>query len=199
MARAPGRLADVALLALVLLEPLEPGSVHYLPSETLIWVPARRIRVIDITMLDVRSAGQRATAQTNSAGITPSRRRQVIADPDLRRIRAEMPTSDDDWEVEYLAQYRCVYGVEQWLVKWRNYGQDRNTWEPWENLLSSEVQAEAQRVRDAFLPRSEAGLMKLTLPTIRAALKHRSLDLVGVKSDLVARLLAALTAEAATV
>ena len=53
-------------------------------------------------------------------------------------------------------------------------------------------------MRDAFLPRSQAGLMKLTLPTIRAAMALRSLDLVGVKADLVARLLAVLAAEVAT-
>ena len=98
-----------------------------------------------------------------------------------------MPTADDDWEVESVAEYRCVYGVEQWLVKWRGYGEDRNTWEPWENLLTPQVQAEAQRVRDDFLPRTQAGLMKLTLPTIRAAMALRSLDLVGLKADLVAR------------
>ena len=65
-----------------------------------------------------------------------------------------------------------------------------------DNLLTEEVQAEAECVRDASLPRTQAGLMKLTLPTIRAAMRLRSLDPVGLKADLVARLLAALTAEA---
>ena len=64
------------------------------------------------------------------------------------------------------------------------------------NLLASDVQEDAKRIRDAFLPRSEAGLMKLTLPTIRAAMEQRSLDLTGQKAQLVSRLLAALQAEA---
>ena len=64
------------------------------------------------------------------------------------------------------------------------------------NLLTEEVRAEAERVWDASLPSTQAGPMKLTLPTIRAAMRLRSLDLVGLKADLVARLLAALTAEA---
>ena len=61
-------------------------------------MPARRIRVIDITMEKVRSQGQRAAAQANT-NISASRRRLRIEDHDLKRIRAEMPTSDDDWEV----------------------------------------------------------------------------------------------------
>ena len=182
-------------LQVKLLEPIEPGSVHYIPSEIIQWVPARRVRVIDITMSEVRSQGQRAVSQANAA-LTASRRRLLIEATDLNRIRVEMPTVDDDWQVERVAQYRCVYGMEQWLVKWCGYSEDRNTWEPWENLLSHEVQAEAQRVRNDFLPRTQVGLMKLTLPTIRAATALRSLDPVGRKADLVTRLLAVLEAEA---
>ena len=100
--------------------------------------------------------------------------------------------------MECIAQYRCIYGTEQWLVKWCGYDDDRNTWEPWENLLTPQAQAEARQVRDAFLPRTHGGLMKLTLPTIRAAMAQRNLDLVGVKADLVTHLLEALTAEATT-
>ena len=47
-----------------------------------------------------------------------------------------MPTTSDDWDAESVAQYRIQYGVEQWLVKWRGYSEDHNTWEPWGNLLT---------------------------------------------------------------
>ena len=114
----------------------------------------------------------------------------------MLRIRAEMPTSSDDWEVDWIAQYRCVYGVEQWLVKWKFYGEDRNTWEPWDNLLTPASQAEAASVREAALPRTEAGLKKLTLPTIKKALENRGLDPVGLKQQLIDRLLAAFASEA---
>ena len=44
-----------------------------------------------------------------------------------------MPTENEQWKVESVVQYRCQYGTEQWLVKWKDYGEDRNTWEPWEH------------------------------------------------------------------
>lgn len=53
----------------------------------------------------------------------------------LHEIRAEMPTQDDVWEVEAVVQYRSYYRKGQWLVKWKDYPEARNTWEPWENLL----------------------------------------------------------------
>jgi hypothetical protein len=53
----------------------------------------------------------------------------------LHKIRAEMPTHDDVWEVEAVVQYRSYYRKGQWLVKWKDYPEARNTWEPWENLL----------------------------------------------------------------
>ena len=53
----------------------------------------------------------------------------------LHEIRAEMPTRDDVWEVESVVQHRSYYRKDQWLVKWKDYPEARNTWEPWENLL----------------------------------------------------------------
>ena len=112
------------------------------------------------------------------------------------RSRAEMPTANDDWEVESVAQYRCVYATHQWLVKWKGYSEESNTWEPWENLLTPEVQAEAKKVRDEALPRTEAGLKKLTLPPLKAALEERGLEVTGQKAQLIARLLAAFESQA---
>ena len=103
--------------------------------------------------------------------------------------------SDDDWEVEAVVEYRCVYGTEQWLVKWKGYGEERNTWEPEANLLTAEVQAEAAKVREAGLPRTAAGLQKAVVVTLKAVLAARGLDTSGQKAQLVARLLSVLQGE----
>ena len=94
-----------------------------------------------------------------------------------------------------VVQYRCQYGVEQWLVKWKDYGEDRNTWEPWENFLNDEVRSEARAARTAALPRTEEALSKHVVVTLKAALAERNLDTSGQKADLVSRLLAALLSE----
>ena len=61
-----------------------------------------------------------------------------------------MPAADDDsWEVESVVQFCSYYRKEQWLVKWKGYGEDRNTWEPWENLLTEKAQEEAFAVKEA--------------------------------------------------
>ena len=109
-----------------------------------------------------------------------------IADESLLSIRAALPTASDSWEVDTVAEYRCVGGTEQWLVKWKDYGEDRNTWEPWENLLSEEAQAEARTIRDATLPSIAS---KLTVPVLRRLLEEHGWESSGLKADLVARLL----------
>ena len=156
-------------------------------------VPARRVRVVDVELKECRSgAGRAAAANPN----LPARRQQFkISDESVHAIRAEMPTADDDWEVEAVVEYRCVYGTEQWLVKWKGYGEERNTWEPEANLLTAEVQAEAAKVREAGLPRTAAGLQKAVVVTLKAVLAARGLDTSGQKAQLVARLLSVLQGE----
>jgi hypothetical protein len=41
-----------------------------------------------------------------------------VASDSLREIRAEMPTMDDEWEVEAVVQYRTYC-----LIKWMGYGE----------------------------------------------------------------------------
>ena len=78
-------------------------------------------------------------AQVN-ADAPQSRQSFKIEDSSLLATQAEMPsTSSDDWEVETVVQYRMKSGVEQWLVKWKDYGEDRNTWEPRAKLSTPEV------------------------------------------------------------
>jgi len=87
-----------------------------------------------------------------------------------------MPTASDDWVVEAVLQYRVQYGVEQWYVKWKDYDDNRNTWEPWANLLTPELQAEARAVKEAALPHDEVGLRKMTVPFLKEALEVRKLE-----------------------
>ena len=60
--------------------------------------------------------------------------------------------------------------------------------------LIAEVQADAEKVREATLqPRTQAGLLKFTVVTLTAVLRARGLDASGLKAELAARLLAALS------
>lgn len=60
-------------------------------------VAARRVRVRDVELVEARQASRHAEH---------SNRRFVISPDSLQQIRAEMPTSDDDWEVEKMLLYR---------------------------------------------------------------------------------------------
>ena len=81
------------------------------------------------------------------------------------------------------------------MEKGTGYSEDRNTWEPEHNLLSSQVQAEEKEVREAALqPRTQAGLLKFVVVTLKATLEARGLETTGSKPELAARLLAELNA-----
>ena len=184
------------VLTVRLFEALQPGSTTYTVSTVEVQVAARPVRVIDVQMEQVRSGGHRAAADANNQVTPPSRQRVRIGDTSLHAIRAEMPTQSDDWEVESVAEYRMQYGVEQWLVQWKGWGEERNTWEPWEHLLTPEVQGEAKQVKEASLPCDAAGLGKLTVGRLRDALSTRGQDTSGLKAVLIERLCAYLVQEA---
>ena len=126
-------------LLVKLWEGFEAGSSSYAEAATTVLVPARSVRVVDVLLEPVRHSGRLAAA----------RPRFTIHKDSLRQIHAEMPTMNDKWEVENVVQYRTYYRKEQWLVKWKGYGEDRNTWEPWEHLLTEAAQAEARQVKEA--------------------------------------------------
>ena len=136
----------------------------------------------------MHARGEDFLRSTREAAGQPAKRFKIEEDS-LLKIRAAMPTASDDWKVESVAQYRIQYGVEQWLVKWRGYGEDRSTWEPWDNLLTEAVQAEAHQVKDSALP---SVAKKLTVPLLKAALEARGKPSDGLKATLVERLLEAL-------
>mmetsp|Transcript_37775 Transcript_37775/g.93787 ORF Transcript_37775/g.93787 Transcript_37775/m.93787 type:complete len:337 (-) Transcript_37775:42-1052(-) len=130
--------AGDSALRVRLWEALEPGSSTFTLSDIEVLVAARRVRVPDVELVEARQGSRRAEHST---------RRFVISPDSLQQIRAEMPTSDDEWEVEKVLQYRTYYRQEQWLIKWKDYGEDRNTWEPLAHL-SDDVQVDAQRVKE---------------------------------------------------
>ena len=138
---------------------------------------------------DVRNRLSGRLAENSNVPLRPRVRSEESS---VLAIREEMPAVSDSWIVDSIAQYRCVYGTEQWLVKWKGYGEDRNTWEPWHNLYTDDAQAEAVKVREAALPHNEDGLAKFTVVTLKAVLCARSLDTSGSKADLVSRLAVAL-------
>jgi hypothetical protein len=100
---------------------------------------------------------------THSADLRAQR--LAVAADSLQEIRAEMPTMDDGWDVKAEVQYRTHFRKEQYLIKWKGYGEDRGTWEPLEHR-SDDVKEQAARVRDIALTagaRTSAGAA-LALP-----------------------------------
>lgn len=85
-------------LEVTLYEPLQPGSSTYFLSGSNVWVPARRVRVIDVKLRDARESR-----------LSGGRNHFKIEDSSLLQIRADMPTANGDWEVEHVMQYRCMH------------------------------------------------------------------------------------------
>ena len=70
------------------------------------------------------------------------------------------------------------------MVKWKDHGEDRNTWEPWGNLLTADVQEDARKVKDAALP---TVAKKLTVPLLRHALQSGVIRLPGQSTSSTGR------------
>jgi len=157
--------AEDECLEVRLYKALQPGSTTCTLSELMVVVAARAIRVVGVDLQEVRSSTRLAGHASSAAAVAGSARggSMQLSDESLLAIRAEMPTSSDDWEVKAVLEYRVRYGTEQWLLKWKGYRPDRNTWEPWEHLITEQVEGEARQFRDGTVSRAdEAGLMKLT-------------------------------------
>lgn len=75
-------------------------------ADVTFWMPATYVRAIDVELQEFRESR-----------LSNARKRFKIEEDSLNRIRASIPTSDDEWVVERILQYGCLYGIEQWLVK----------------------------------------------------------------------------------
>ena len=75
----------------------------------------------------------------------------------------------------------------QWLVQWKGYGEDRNTWEPWDNLLTEEVHAAGGQQDEGYAALPSMA-HKLTAPMLREALQAKGLESSDLKDALVDRL-----------
>jgi hypothetical protein len=78
-------------------------------------VQAKPVRVLGVQLEEVRSCARGAvTAAPTSSAARP---RLKIFEQSLLEIRAEMPTQNEDWEVETAVQYRAKYDKELELSK----------------------------------------------------------------------------------
>jgi len=139
------------VLRVQLYEPIDTGSTTYTLSPLEVLIPARRVRVVSVELKEVPRVAQpvpraRRHATADFPVAQPVAKFKLMPEA-LLEIRAEMPTVDDSWDVEDVVQYRTYYRKEQWLIKWKGYGEDRNTWEPKENLLQEWVKKRAEEVK----------------------------------------------------
>jgi len=80
-----------------------------------------------------------------SAGDEPAAARPHAGETE--GLAAELGTG----QVEEVLAYRKFKGAEQWLVRWRSYGPDDDTWERWHMLDSEPVRHQANDLREQTL------------------------------------------------
>ena len=71
--------------------------------------------------------------------------------PDNQRITEVPDDTDDDevqYEIEHLVNHKVINGKDFYLVRWKGYDQDEDTWEPVSNLEETAAEMIAKYHKD---------------------------------------------------
>lgn len=72
--------------------------------------------------------------------LEPYRRREGVVLPEAVQIQSE-----DEWEIEGILDERVSHGKRMFLVRWKGYSRDNDSWEPEENLANAKDEIKAFR------------------------------------------------------
>ena len=80
-------------------------------------------------------------------------------------IKTDSESEEEEYEVEKIVAARFVKKKRQYLVKWVNYAEEWNTWEPIENLEGSHELVEDFNKRDRKSTRLNSVTIRSRMPS----------------------------------
>lgn len=85
----------------------------------------------------------------------------------------------DVYEVEKILKYRIrrkgKKKIEEYLIRWKNFGPSEDTWEPRKNLLDCEellIEFEKNLTKSEYVPRNEEGTELMPTPSPQKSPRH---------------------------
>eukprot|EP00002_Diphylleia_rotans_P021528 TRINITY_DN4187_c0_g1_i1.p1 TRINITY_DN4187_c0_g1~~TRINITY_DN4187_c0_g1_i1.p1 ORF type:complete len:332 (+),score=66.91 TRINITY_DN4187_c0_g1_i1:90-1085(+) len=99
--------------------------------------PSRQSR----TRVGSGSAPSQSVDEESGGKKTSTRKRQIssISGQSKKEDLDDVPLNDGEFEVEEIRNMKRLRARVQYLVKWLNYPESDNTWEPAENILSRQL------------------------------------------------------------
>ncbi|XP_046815567.1 histone-lysine N-methyltransferase SUV39H2-like isoform X1 [Vespa crabro] len=74
------------------------------------------------------------------------------SNPNYSNVRLKTSKKDEIWEVEKILNKKKINGTTSYLIKWKNWSNDHNTWEPLENLTNcNEILKDFEKNRSKLL------------------------------------------------